>query len=987
MSLQSALEKLNEKQKQAVTHTGSPLLIVAGAGTGKTTVLTTRIAYLLEKEALAPQRIFAATFTEKAAGEILERLELLHGGPVHDMWTGTFHSLCERVLREHGHHIGLPMGFRVQSEMENWMLVRNNLSRFTLEYFKPRGNPTKFLRALLMHFSRCKDELVTPERYAMWVQEEQLNTDTAMDGYADTMQQAHELAQAYHAYEQLLFEKGCLDFGSLLVYTHELFAKRPHILAQYRAQFAHVLVDEFQDTNVAQYAILKQLCVPQGTNTARPTITVVGDDNQSIYGFRGAAIENILTFSRDFPDATQLVLTDNYRSQQNILDVSYTLIAKNAPYTLESQLGIDKRLHAQVSGQGTIAHHLFANEQEEAAWIAAVVRARSEAGHPWRSMAVLVRAHGHASALRALFVRERIPHVQHGVSTTLDHAVVLYCVTFLRVLQNLHDSDALYTLVQHAPLALDHTTMSALTHACKRRAVSLYDALRSVGLLEVSAETVTNVERFLGALTGTHARMREHSLRDVLIRWLEESGMMEVWAREQEQGTLEEPFAALEQFFVFMTQFERVSDTQSADAFLRFYADAMLAGNDITEREIELAQDAVHIMTIHAAKGLEFDTVFLPSMVMARFPSMNRGEPIPLPRALTTYPRDEQEAHLLEERRLCYVGITRAKASLYLTAAQSYNESKTKRKPSRFLAEMNLEASEAVLKAPSEPVEAHATPATLPGMAGSVQHEPIERLSFSQLQTFLRCPLQFKYRFLLHIPTHGNHAMSFGTTIHTTLQAWYELLRERRSAKQQDLFGATAPMENDNSLPEVQELLTIYRQKWVDEWYENGEQKQEYWKHGEQILKAFYEKHNPFAVLPLLLEQSFKVDIGGCVFSGRIDRIDTVDSGIAIIDYKTGTPRERLEKEDKHQLLLYYMAARKAPALAALGPVQRMEYWYVSNGTVQEVAADAGLALAFEEEIATTVTQMRESTFEPTPDPYTCRSCDYRFICPYRKLH
>src|SRR3989344_4481649 len=329
---ETTLEGLNEEQLRAVTHGEGPLLIVAGAGTGKTTVITRRIAHLIE-QGVKPDEILALAFGDKAAAEMEERVDLLLPYGSYNLQISTFHAFGESVLREHGLETGLP-DFKVLDEVGQWLLVRNNLERFSLDYYRPLGNPTRFIRALVQHFARAKDELVSPEDYLAYAEKVKLAEDTAEAGVDTAETETRRLpegADAYHVYQKLLLENGSLDFGDLIKYALELFRKRPKGLGLYRPRFRYILIDEFQDTNYAQYELLRLLAEPKNN------LTVVGDDDQSIFKFRGASISNILHFQKDYPEAKFISLQENYRSGQKILDLAHKFIKLNDPDRLEVQ--------------------------------------------------------------------------------------------------------------------------------------------------------------------------------------------------------------------------------------------------------------------------------------------------------------------------------------------------------------------------------------------------------------------------------------------------------------------------------------------------------------------------------------------------------------------------------------------------------------------------------------------------------------------------
>src|SRR3990167_1072080 len=335
------LSKLNKEQKEAVVYEKGPLVIVAGAGTGKTTVITQRIAYLIDKGLAKPEEILAVTFTDKAAGELEERVDRLLPLGYVDLWVSTFHAFCERILRDHALDIGLPADFKVLNPTSGWLLIRQNLDKFDLDYYKPLGNPTKFIQALIAHFSHCKDQGIYPDDYLEYAEKLKTRDDAPETSEVERIK---EVASTYHVYQRLLLENSFLDFGDLINYCLKLFKKRPLILKKYREKFKYILVDEFQDTNWSQYELIKLLAEPKNN------LTVCADDDQAIYRWRGASFSNIIQFKKDFPDAEQISLIQNYRSTQDILDLSYKFIKANDPDRLECVNKISKKLEANNAG-------------------------------------------------------------------------------------------------------------------------------------------------------------------------------------------------------------------------------------------------------------------------------------------------------------------------------------------------------------------------------------------------------------------------------------------------------------------------------------------------------------------------------------------------------------------------------------------------------------------------------------------------------------
>ena len=339
------LEGLNNEQLQAVTAPDGPALIIAGAGTGKTTVITRRIAWLIEEKKVPSDRILALTFTDKASAEMEDRVSGLLENGYYDLEISTFHSFCEKIIRRFGIEIGLPADAKLLNETDQWLLLRNHLDDLPLSYYKPKGNPTKFLRDLLKHFSRAKDELITPEQYLEYAESIRLDKDRAEAGDASEHDRIQEIANIYHAYQQLLLQENAMDFGDLIVYAVQLLQQRQRARSYYQEKFHSILVDEFQDTNWAQYELIKLLA------GEKKNIMVVGDDDQAIYKFRGASVSNILSFKKDFSESTDIVLTQNYRSKQNILDAAYALIQHNNPDRLEAQLNTSLLVTPSANGR------------------------------------------------------------------------------------------------------------------------------------------------------------------------------------------------------------------------------------------------------------------------------------------------------------------------------------------------------------------------------------------------------------------------------------------------------------------------------------------------------------------------------------------------------------------------------------------------------------------------------------------------------------
>lgn len=904
------LEGLNDEQITAVTHGEGPLLIVAGAGTGKTTVITRRIAYLIE-QGVKPENILALAFADKAAEEMEERVDRLLPMGYVNVNVSTFHSFGEQVLRQYGLLLGLP-DFQVLDEVGQWLLTRNNFDKFDLNYYRPMGNPTALIKALVQHFSKAKDEMITPEEYLEYAEGIKLNKDQAESG-VDEKARLQEVASAYHTYQKLLLEHGYLDFGDLINYPLELFKKRPQVLKKLREQYQYILVDEFQDTNLAQYELLKLLSGPKNS------ITVVGDDDQSIFKFRGASISNIMHFRSDYPEARFITLIQNYRNTPKILSASYQFITQNNPDRLEVKLGISKKLQANQKQESEIIQMVAATQADEAEMAVAKIK-ELLSQYPeltWSDFAILARSHNLLTPVTQELERQQVPYLYAASSGLYRKSLILDLLSYFKLLDNYHESSALFRILKLPVFHIAERAVIELTNFAKIRTLSLYQALEQAAVVKnIDEHSLVGIQKLLELLT-RHSRLaREKTALEVFLTVFEELGLAGRLKASEEASVREENEAVqnrryLEAFRKKIQDFETQNEDRQLLAFLNLIEFEKQAGS-LGELEIDLAEagpEAVRVMSVHAAKGLEFANVFLIGLVDKRFPAIERREPIELPEALVKEILPEGDAHLQEERRLFYVAMTRAKFNLYLTRARDYGGKRTKR-PSRFLLEMGLTQDEQVW--PTGEVE-------LKKAALRKSEYPSPKVfSWSQISDFLDCPLKYKYRHILKIPEKGSAVLSFGRSIHKTFQKFLNLYRQQQAS--QDLFGATKA----GQLPEFETLRKLYEESWIDEWYESQNQKQEFQREGQRILKDFYENIKTAQPQVKHLEYGFKVRLGKYQYKGFIDRIDETAGGLVLIDYKTGAPRP-LTAVEKEQLLSYQLVAGQVFDK----PIGELQYWYL----------------------------------------------------------
>ncbi|KKR49185.1 MAG: hypothetical protein UT86_C0001G0157 [Candidatus Magasanikbacteria bacterium GW2011_GWC2_40_17] len=980
------LSQLNSAQKEAVTHGNGPLLIVAGAGTGKTSVITKRLAYLIDSGLAKTDEILALTFTDKAAGELEERIDSLLPYGYLDLWVHTFHSFAERILKQHGLDIGLPGDFKLLTQTEVWLLVRENLSKFDLDYYRPLGNPSKFIHALLKHFSRCKDEMISPTDYLDYADNLILDSDVVLSGKdsaaGSEKKRLQEIAGAYHTYNQLLLDNNSLDFGDLIFYTLQLFKKRPQLLDAYRKKFKYILVDEFQDTNLAQYELIKLLAEPANN------LTVVGDDDQSIYKFRGASISNILHFKKDFPQADLITLVNNYRSAQKILDYAYNLIVKNNPDRLEEKLKINKKLVAQKDEVGIVEIISTKTGESEAKKVAEkILKIKLEAEEKgenvsWNDFAILARSNSAADLFLVALDRCGIPFQFLASSGLFRQDLVLDIVAYLKLLDNYHENPAVFRILNSSFLNIEAKDIIKINHQAKKKTWSIFETLKNARSLGVAEEGIKKIDSFLSLVEKHTQFAKTANVTMVIYAFLNESGYLKNLVAQSSAGdlTAAKQIIYLKQFYNLVESFEGGHAEKLVKHFLDYFNYVMESGDEgALSQELMAGPEAVKIMTAHSAKGLEFKYVFLVNLVEMRFPSVNRADPIELPEKLVKEILPEGDSHLQEERRLFYVGLTRAKKGLFLTWAENYGLSGRERKPSRFLQELGVieirKEKEAEIIPDTEKKSAYSS---------SLKEYAPTHFSFTQLKTFSTCPFQYRFAHILQIPVKGNASFSFGKTMHLTLQKFYNAMIERNSVSQGNLFETPAP-KNKGSLkiPGEQELLDWYEKAWIDDWYLDKHQKEEYFAKGKNILRKFYETTE--WKVPKLLEVGFHIKFGEYKLRGQIDRIDPLPDGtVEIIDYKTGEPpkNEQLDLEAKEQLLIYQIATaqflREKPSI--------LSFYYLNNNSKISFIGKGDDLVKIESKIVKEIEEIKNSQFSAKPSPFNCAHCDYKSICQHADL-
>lgn len=944
--------ELNTSQLEAVEHESEQMLVIAGAGTGKTRVITERIKHLIQNEKVDPDQILALTFTDKASQEMVDRIGDIMPLGYKEPWVHTFHSFADRILREEGLEIGIDPSYKIISDPEQWLLLRKNIFKIDLEYFRPLGNPNKFISAVLKFISRLQDENISPEEFSRFTQENNKSTDT------EENKRNNELSLLYNKYNELKLSDSKFDFGDLIIWTLRLFSKRPLILEKYRKQFKHILVDEFQDTNIAQYELIKLLC--PGKMKER-TLTVVGDDSQSIYKFRGAAVSNIIQFMNDYPKAKMITLIQNYRSTQKILDPAYKVIQNNNPDTLESALGISKALVAEMKGKGIDPLVIHSDTWEEEVnsvieKIKEILDTKPE--YSYRDIAILARANNHLEPFMMALRKENLPYQLVGNRGLYDREEIRDLLSLVKTILNPKDSVSLYRCMNIKSFNIPYRLIVSMLSEARFNKIPLWEVLQS--------NEDKNMKLFLKKISDFQKSGSKDSPSRFIYDLIANTNYLHQYL---ENETIENQLC-IKNIDIFLKRAQKFevefyNDEKRMPSVLDFidYLDLMIeAGDNPAQAELEDI-DTINLMTVHASKGLEFPVVFIVNMVSDRFPTRNRGDLIEIPDSLIKEVLPSGDEHIQEERRLFYVGMTRAKKYLYITYADNYG-GKRQKTPSGFINETGLKIfnfkSE---KENSVEVEQTALFGLQTGFRNYQGEEAVDSLpktlSYSQIEKFRVCPLQYKYAYILKIPGPPNHALSFGDTIHKCLRDFHH----------RKMFGEDLTLEN---------LLKIYDDNWQPIGYQSEEHRNKRYESGKKLLENYYNKHHKDNIKHVGLEKTFYLNLAGYKFTGKIDRLDQLEDGVEIIDYKTGGIKDQKEVDNDNQVTIYAIAAKES---LGLNP-KILSLYYVEHGEKLSTVRNESQLEKLTEEVEEIVNEMKEGNFEATPGMH-CAFCDYRSICPH----
>jgi DNA helicase-2/ATP-dependent DNA helicase PcrA len=994
---------LSPAQRQAVEHGDGPLLVIAGPGSGKTRVITERIVHLVARRAVPPGSILALTFTDKAAEEMKRRVGAALPTLQEEPHIATFHAFCYHLLRQR--HFDR----QLLDKVDTWIFLRLRIGELGLDRYQKLSEPGAFLHDLNEFFSRCQDELVDPEDFEAYVgrlEEDVLKRSAAaLDLEKDEIARQKELARVFRRSRELIEAAGYSSFGSLISETLRLWQREPDVLEGLRERYRYLLVDEFQDTNFAQIELLQRLAAP------RFNLTAVGDDDQAIYRFRGASHGAFKLFDQAFPGHPTVYLDRNYRSVKRILRVAEAVIARNDRYQAKPPL-----VAHRAEGERVVLAE-SPDSASEAAWVAAEVDRLAKQGIRYGDMAVLYRSHRHRDPVVEEFRRRGIPFHIRGLSV-LSSAILRDLVAYLRVIHSPHHNISL-TRVLLAPrwrfgeelardlrLEASRARSSLYTILQRREPAALAGRLRQTGWEQL--------DRLLRELGAAAPRLPVPALLDRLLERLGVTFLatdpdhaavaafrkfLEEWEAKNASGTLApRPGAATG------------PPASRLGQFLEYFRYFVEAGGMLEVPPHEESAEAVQMMTVHAAKGLEFSVVWILSVAPQRFPHREQRPVIAFPDALRKSSPPPANIHLQEERRLFYVAMTRARDRLYVSAVSGARGKASVfvgdllRNPVVATRDIERLAVPAVAPCASRPDEP-ARPAPAParhggagrgrqpflfdqaGASDSPFHPDLAAwlargvapagpagngrliLSATAIETYRECPLKFRFSHAMRIPTAPHASLTFGSALHQAVRAYFELRRR--------------------GLPSFEEIEQFYLGIWKGGGFEDAYQEEAYRRAGLEQLRKFVERHNcqPVDAQSMVFERAFTLDLGeDLILQGRIDQIVPLappasfagDSpAVELVDYKTGRPRSPRDADQSLQLSVYALAARRQ---LKLNPARLTFYNLATNEAVSTVRRPEELDQAVQE-IREVARKIEQGRFDPTPG-FVCRYCEYVPICP-----
>jgi len=994
MTANDLIKDLNKPQQEAVKTTDGPILIIAGAGSGKTRVITRKVAYLIEK-GVKPEEILALTFTDKASSEMLERVsELVESSG--DLNVTTFHAFCKEIIADNILDLKMNADMKIIEDTAQLVWFIKNIDSFGMEHIEIGSRPTSLVGEIKKTISKFKDECITVPRLEKHI--ESKSKESLEEEGQENLNHLKDILKVYKAYELYKEENNMIDFGDMLIKVYDLLKSKPLILKKCQEKFKYILVDEFQDTNYIQLQIVNLLA------DKHKNITIVGDDDQSIYRFRGAYLTNIAEFKEHYKDHKEIFLEQNYRCTKRILNTANDLIV-NKPDRIVKKLFTENEEGDKV----TVAE--CKTDEDQAHYIVKEIIELLKT-HDYKDIAILTRRKKGVQPIVDLFNKHKIPYEFVGNSDFFREPIIKDIVAYIRAISEPLDSPVEIARILHRSVfdikPVEIARFMRHAHKSKISAYESFEKLEEVSLDKDKFEEVyLNLQKLIKAKT----KLKLPELIYMLLF------KVDFYKYELSMGNTKN-ISLLNQFFKLVSDYYNLHSESELHNFVEYME---YASNFEIKEDLEATNNVIQVMTIHASKGKEFPIVFIPDLVRSKFPTNMIRDKFVIPVKLTDgikIDTDDKELHVQEERRLFYVAMTRAEKRLYLTHAIRYGDNKRDSKISPFMDEINYSTNENIdlqqieldpieIKEDSikeqlsqkyikeivadlhmkhfskvipkvmmlDKIQGNNPSSLLKGIKEldyksvmkqiedakiekEKELEEIPTFSVSQFNTYNRCPRIYRYSYVFRLPTPAKPYFDFGSTIHKVCE---ELTKDIMDGEEVSIELAL-------------QYLEAY---WKNEGYSSETEEQQAKEESKHILQTFLDEQSKMKTKIVALEKKFIIKIGDYNVLGYIDRIDQDGDDYIIFDYKTAkevTSKNKL-KEDI-QLLTYDLAVqdlfKKRPKEVGL--------WFLRKNKKVMVEPNDEDVEKIKKQVLETIKKIIEEDYTPTPG-CVCGNCDYKLLC------
>jgi DNA helicase-2/ATP-dependent DNA helicase PcrA len=1009
-SVLDIFSSLNPQQVEAVKEIEKPLLIIAGAGSGKTLTVTSKIAYLIES-GVGSESILALSFNQKAAEELKGRvLGLL--GSCEDLCISTFHAFCNQVIQDNLLSTKLNSNFRIITDTAQLVYFTKNVDCFGLEYLEFNHEPYTLAEAMRKFISRCKDEFVSvDDLQAYLVKYEKV----ALDEVAfEDLNCLRDILKIYRAYEDYKFKNSLLDFGDLLCTVYTLLKSKPLVLRGYQEKFKFIIVDEFQDTNYIQLQIVKLLAGEQGH------VTVVGDDDQSIYQFRGAQLTNISEFKQMFPNFVEKALEQNYRSTKKIVAVSNALI-ENSPERSRKQLFTNNPEGDNISVVEAPSDVVQAN------YILGVVKECLKR-YPAQDIAVLCRRRSTAEPIIKAFRKQAIPFNFIGESGFFHQPIIKDVTAFLKVINNPLECNAeLFRILNRRVYNIKQVDLCKFNQYADQKKLSLYETLDHLNKIGIETRKILHVKQTLSNIIDTNKR---RLILDLVHNILFEQDFYKYEIAFKNNRNMQ----LLNQFYKFVEEYNNIYPDKELEDFI----DYLSVASNFEIEENTINNQAIVISTIHGVKGMQYPVVIIPDVNERKIPTNYKKDKFTIPKELlkgihSTY--NDKDLHIQEERRLLYVALSRAKEQLIITYAKHFGENKTDTKPSKFLQEINYqqnknitfqqiqdtttataieEEQNEIITTPENHLKTELMHQVISNLTTGQFNEAIENVllyakttnknvdvqteiinnikepnyqlleqitekpltvpsdhvfSVSQFVGYQKCPRLYQYRHILKIPEKPKYYFDFGSTLHYVVEQLTKMQKEKQPINETIAF----------------DLLDKF---WDPKGYKSKLDIQRDYNDAKAVLQIFLDEQSKRKTEILDIERAFETTIGDIRIRGRIDRIDKEEgTSLVVIDYKTSKKEVSLNKLKNDMQLLVYALAMKDMYNNSNKDRDDTESqlkvgnWFLRPNKKVFFTPEKQALDDIQVEIQEMAKKINNAEFKPKKGTWECNYCDYKCLC------